>query len=370
MHTIPRDLARQALCDLHHDFPIATTNWDLLLRQARVASVLERLAAGLRDLGLIGAVPPQPRQYLEGACLKVEKLRAELHWELKHIKAALAASDIPIILLKGTAYVMAGLPPARGRIFNDIDILVPLARLHEVEKALVSAGWHPKPLDAYDRHYYREWMHQVPPLTHIRRRTTIDVHHTIVARTTRLQLEPEKLFAAAVPVPGEPRLRTLAPADMVLHSATHLLNEGEFHRGLRDLDDLNLLLRHFGADPTFWPGLVERAASLDLQRPLYYALRYTKRFLGTPVPDEIAEAKALAPPAAALRTIMDLFFERALRSVHPSTRDWLSPLALRSLYVRGHLLLMPPHMLVPHLIRKSLKRVKPIKPPPVVHFDP
>jgi hypothetical protein len=365
-----RDLVRQALRDLHHDFAVAAADWDVLLRQARVAGLLARLATGLRERGLLDAVPPEPRQHLESALLLVEKLHGEVHWELKHIKAAFGASDVPIVLLKGAAYVMAGLPPARGRLFNDIDILVPLKQLSEAEGALVSAGWHGKPLDAYDRHYYREWMHQIPPLTHIRRHTTIDVHHTIVARTTRLQLEPEKLFAAAVPVPGEPRLKTLSPADMVLHSATHLLNEGDFNRGLRDLDDINLLLRHFENEQAFWPGLIDRAAALDLQRPLYYALRYTKRFLGTPVPEEVAEAKQLAPRTPALRALMDLFFERALRSTHPGCRDWLSPLALHSLYIRGHLLLMPPHLLVPHLIRKSLKRAKPIKPPPVVQFDP
>ena len=46
---------------------------------------------------------------------------------------------------------------------------------------------------------------------------------------------------------------------------------------------MNLLLRHFGTDPAFFASLVERAAELDLRRPLFYALRYTARVLGTPI---------------------------------------------------------------------------------------
>ena len=62
--------------------------------------------------------------------------------------------------------------------------------------------------------------------------------------------------------------------------------------------------------------------------------------------------------------------DRALRSVHRSCRDWLSPLALKSLYIRSHLLLMPLHILLPHLLRKSLKRTVTQKAPVVTAFDP
>ena len=64
-----------------------------------------------------------------------------------------------------------------------------------------------------------------------------------------------------------PGFAVLAPEDMVLHSATHLFNEGEFDRGLRDLNDLDLLLREFGAAAELRPRLGFGFAGKDCYRP-------------------------------------------------------------------------------------------------------
>jgi len=354
---------RDALHSLHRRGAVAVQDWDLLIRQARRAGLLARLGHEMADAGLLRSVPAEPRRYLEGECILAEKHARDVRWEVRQIKAALAEMGAPIVLLKGAAYTLAGLPPARGRLFTDIDIMVPFESLGEVEAALRRAGWDSGDITPYDERYYRRWMHQIPPMTHALRGTAIDVHHTIVARTARHRLNARKLFDAAVSVPGDPVLRTLAPADMILHSATHLLNEGEFERGLRDIDDLHLLFRHFGADPEFWPLLLDRAAELDLRRALYYAMRYARCFLGTPIPEDVANSARLEPPGTALRAVMDRLFDRALRPAHASCRDAFSRVALLLLYMRGHLLLMPPHILVPHLLRKAV-RGKPKEPAP------
>jgi len=39
---------------------------------------------------------------------------------------------------------------------------------------------------------------------------------------------------------------------MVLHAATHLFLNEEFSSALRDLADLDSLLRHFGGETRFW----------------------------------------------------------------------------------------------------------------------
>jgi len=353
-----RDLLARVLRTLRERHTLPEVDWDLLIRQARRAGFVARLAIELDAAGLLDAVPAAPRRHLEAERHVAEKHNRDVQWEVRCIKTTLARTGVPIILLKGAAYLMSGSPAARGRIFADIDIMVPAGSLEQVENALRVGGWGSADLDAYDEHYYRRWMHQLPPLSHYSRGTAIDVHHTIVARTRRLHLNAEKLFAAAIPVPGDPELKMLAPADMLLHSAAHLLNEGSFQRGLRDLDDMNLLLRHFSAEPGFWSALIERAAELDLRRPLYYALRYTARLLGTPVPTNIQAAHALNDPAAPFRWFMDALFERALRPDHASCRDALSRLALLLLYVRAHALLMPPHVLLPHLVRKAIMRTK------------
>ena len=357
---LPFEVLRKALTDpaaaALPDLPLDA--WDLMIRQARRAGLLARLAWKIEQQGLSDGVPACVRPHLEAERTLAAKHARDVRWEVRCIQAALAPLDIPVILLKGAAYLIAGLPAANGRVFGDVDILVPKPRLADVESALYEAGWRLIDKDSYDLDYYRRWMHQLPPLQHEGRRTVIDVHHTILPETARVELPAEALVDAALPVAaGQERLRVLAPPDMVLHSATHLFREGEFPRGLRDLHDLDALLRHFpAADPDFWPSLLRRGRALDLGRPLFYALRHAVRLFATPVPAEILDGAArFAPPPPVLR-LMDALLAQALRPPHASCRDPATPAALWLLYVRAHHLRMPPHLLLPHLARKALRR--------------
>jgi hypothetical protein len=110
------------------------------------------------------------------------------------------------------------------------------------------------------------------------------VRHAILPTTARLKPDSAKLLAAAQPAACDPRWRVLAPVDMVQHSATHLFCNEDVGNGLRDLADLDSLLREFVQESGFCPWLTARAAELDLARPLYYALRYVVPILDTPLP--------------------------------------------------------------------------------------
>jgi len=330
-------------------------DWDLLVRQARQADLLAHLCLLLDAQGLLGRVPELPFRHLDSARSYAQAQHRVVRWEVRCLRRALVPIGVSVILLKGAAYVMAGLPPGHGRLFNDIDILVPRERLEETEQALLVQGWMTTHLNAYDQRYYRRWMHELPPLRHIRRRTVLDVHHNILPETARLHPSPEKLIAAAQSFSGDPEVRILAPADMVLHSATHLFHDGELEHGLRDLVDLDALLRDFGRDERFWKGLMPRARELDLLRPLYYALRYTQRILATPVPDAVQQDIRAGCPGVGLKPVMDALFNRALMVDHPSCTLPLTGVARWLLYIRAHYLRMPLYLLVPHLLRKAFR---------------
>ena len=92
-----------------------------------------------------------------------------------------------VVLLKGTAYVAAGLKAGEGRSIGDLDILVARDDLPQVEAALLAAGWEWVKPDPYDDAYYRDHMHELPPLIHKLRDRMIDVHHTILPRTAALR---------------------------------------------------------------------------------------------------------------------------------------------------------------------------------------
>lgn len=329
--------------------------WATLLGQARQAKLLSRLAVRLQQRGWLPGLPAAPRQFLEGALGTADRQRNLVRWEIDRLREALAEVDGPVVLLKGAAYVAAGLPPAQGRLFGDVDFMVPQAQLPQVEGCLLAGGWTHQSLDAYDDRYYRRWMHELPPFKHVWRHTWLDVHHTITPPTSRYAVDGAQLLAAAVPVAGLPHFAVLAPADMVLHCAAHVMLDGELPHGLRDLLDLDDLLRHFGADAGFWPALAARATQLRLAPLLALALAELDAITGLAVPAHLRQVlHAQGAPGGLARAV----FTRVVRPMHPSCDDAGTQLARRLWYLRAHALRMPAQQLAGHLARKAWMRAR------------
>ena len=354
-----RVLIASALMDHKILSDLSIVEWDLLIRQGRRANLLARLAYQLTADGLIDKVPIQPRQHLISALRMVERQDKAMRWEVQCILNALENTGTGVILLKGAAYVMAGLPAANGRTFSDIDILIPKRSIAEAESKLMLNGWQGTHHDDYDQRYYRQWMHEIPPMRHIKRGTAIDVHHTILPESARLKINTPVLFQNAVKLPGYKQLFVLSPEDMLLHSATHLFHEGGLENGLRDLFDLDSLFRFFSKTPSFWSRLVPRAVELGVTRPLYYAIRFSTVMLGTPIPGEVIAASRIGKPSAAVSIFMDYCYRRALRPAHESCNTAGTSFARAWLYIRSHWIRMPFSLLVCHLVRKAIQRSAP-----------
>jgi hypothetical protein len=348
-----RDLLARTLRSPEAITRFSMSQWDILVRQARAAGLLARLASRFRQQGLTAAIPAVARWHFDAAETLADKQRTAVRWELQQLRAALSDLDSPLIVLKGAAYVAGSLPAAQGRLFNDIDILVPRERLQQAESSLMLAGWHATGLSEYDKRYYRRWMHEIPPMQHVQRDTVIDVHHAILPDTARYHPDSAKLRSRAVAVDGLPGVYVLAPEDRILHSATHLFHDGELPHGLRDLTDLDLLLRDAALDRDFWSRLTARAEELQLSRSLFYALRYVRHFLDTPVPAPVMAALDAVAPNRLTLTLMDSIFTRVLAPDHASCDDALTPAARLAAFVRAHWLRMPAHLLIPHLFHKA-----------------
>ena len=275
-----------------------------------------------------------------------ERERA-LRWEIDRLRRAFWGCRFPWVLLKGAAYVALAAPPGRGRRVADIDVLVPEAALADAEVALRRHGWVFAALDPYDARYYREWMHELPPLVHSERKSVVDLHHAILPRTSRLHPSTARIVERSVAL--EPDVRVLCPSHMTLHAAAHLFHDGQIAGALRDLVDLDALFRWFARVPAFWSEFVGEASALGLTRPAYYAVRYASRLLGTPVDREAAVAIERWRPPAAVQQAMDWLVQRTLLGTGSSA-------AAYALYVRSHWLRMPPLMLARHLLRKSSRR--------------
>ena len=331
--------------------------WDLLLRIARQTRLLGRLAVIMDEAGEVEQLPASVQQQFTAARVFVTHYQRAACWEINRILAALEGSDVPLVLLKGSAYILAGLPPSRGRLLSDVDLLVPRELLDSFERTLLAHGWAAVKLEEYDQRYYRTWMHELPPLRHPQRFIEVDIHHTITPLTSRLRPDPEKLLADSVSL-ADGRLRILQPVDMVLHSAVHLFHDGELANSLRDLVDLTDLFQHFGKHAGFWEKLVERARSQELLRPLFYTMRYTNRFLAADIPVSAMSAAGDAAPTAPVLRIMDNLIAAVMLPEHPDFPRRRRVVAQWLLYVRSHWLRMPPGKLLLHLARKQIMRWK------------
>ncbi len=338
---------------------LSARDWEAVLGQARQSGLLGRLGMFFGDRGWMDEVPPGPRRHLESGMSLAVRQQHEVQWEVHHLSKALAGVETPVVLLKGAAYLMARLPCARGRLFADVDVLVLQAQLPAAEAALFGAGWISEERDAYNQRYYRQWMHEIPPLRHVLRGTVIDMHHTISPPTSRFKVLARQLLEHLVPLEGMEGLFVLSPIDMVLHSAVHLFQEGEFGHGLRDLLDLNDLLKHFSASPDFWENLLARSDELGLQVPLFHALHHIRRLFGTTPPAHLQARIEMMGPNSMARAVMSWCLKLALRPMHPSCDTPFTGLARWLLYVRSHVLRMPLFLVIPHLLRKAWMRTVP-----------
>lgn len=327
-------------------------DWDSLIRVCRRGNLLAKLAEGAHSTGLIQELCGPVACSLEAALTLSRRQERAVHWEIACLQEALAAIDIPLVLLKGAAYLAQGIPEARGRLYSDIDLLIPASRISDVESELIKFGWATTHFDAYDQRYYRQWMHELPPMKHLQRGTVVDVHHRILPRTSRYAPEPDLMLSEAVPSMFNERVLTLSPVDMLLHSATHLFHEGDLANGFRDLLDIDALLRRVISEHGGGEQLWLRAHALNLDEPLSLALRYANRLLGTPV-----EPPATDTPSRR-RPLLDWMYLRALHPHHPLLDSRTADAARLGLYIRSHWLRMPPLLLFQHLARKAYSRTK------------
>ncbi|HEY0413062.1 MAG TPA: nucleotidyltransferase family protein [Allosphingosinicella sp.] len=310
-------------------------DWTSLLACARAESLAGSLAFRLQGL----PVPPAAEPLLEDARQAAGQARTEALWEAEMARRALAPLGVPVILLKGTAYAAAGLAAAAGRSIGDLDILVPRDSLPRVEQALLAAGWEWVKEDAYDDLYYRRWMHELPPLVHAARDRMIDVHHTILPLTARPTPDSAALIADSVALDNG--LRILSPPDMIVHAAAHLFADGDLAGGLRNLWDIDRLLRDFAGAPGFWAELHDRAARHGLLAAVHRAGRLANDLYGTPVP-ETWRVWDSADPLFKARLLARDGWGRERR-----------PILRLAFYARSHWLRMPPLMLAQHLWKKA-----------------
>jgi hypothetical protein len=305
--------------------------WNSLLAAARAERLIGTLAWRLTTI----YVPSAVRPILNDAKADSGREAQQALWEADRAAQALRGLGIPVVLLKGTAYVAADLRAGQGRFIGDLDILVPKHAMPDVERALMAAGWEWVKEDPYDDAYYRQWMHELPPMIHVERDRMIDVHHTILPLTARQTPDAASMLADAVPITDG--LYILSPEDRVVHSVAHMLADGDMQGGLRNLWDIYCLL------PDVEPAALDRRAA-------HHGLRA-----------HVRQAQRLAAAIYGDGARLTLW-DRLVRTRLLARDGWgreTRKLLVFAFFVRSHWLRMPPLMLARHLFTKWRKGHRP-----------
>lgn len=330
--------------------------WDRLVRIARLGSAASLLHARYEAAGALDLLPAPVARQLHSERTIAEYRIQMTRWNLRHLAEVLGPLGTELVLLKGSAYIAQGAPWGRGRLTGDVDLLVRASEIGRAEAALRAAGWRFGEIDDYDERYYREWSHELPPLMHPERPLPLDLHHTILPVTSRLRPDAGALVAASVALPGTP-LRVLAPEHQLLHTCCHLFEDSDMWHQLRDLLDLDAMLRAYADHAGFDDRLAESAAHHGLHRPLHYGLRYARLLLASPVPALAArEAARHARPSRPTALLMDALVVRSLLPASPdspvsASRRW----SKRALKARHLARRFPPRLLARHLRTKLFR---------------
>jgi len=292
-----------------------------------------------------GKAKGKMKDVLENGLLRTEFDHRMLQFEMDRLERSLEGTGVQPVLLKGAAYVACGTKAGEGRRVSDIDVLVCENELAKVEECLINTGW---AFDLgvdndYDLYYYRKYMHELPPLRHNKRRTIIDVHHSLLPRTSRMKIRTDLMLKASISIEGR-ALRVLQPIDMFIHSAVHSFADGSFDTPARSILELHYLLQHLNVSEI--NKLIPRAEEVGGIKATATALWA----LSTLYQDETAASLFRQYGLKPVSSLVRYALTQKINNVESAT------FAKFLLFTRSHFLRMPLHLLLLHLGRKFMRR--------------
>ena len=324
--------------------------WSQLVDESYGHYFIARLYFLLQENSLEEYIPSSLLWHFSSAELYFQAHKKDISIEMEKIENALKMANVTPCYLKGTAYLHNDLKVSKGRLFSDIDLFVEKANIEKVEQILHWHGWKPGKVSTYDEHYYRQWMHEIPPLTHQTRGSTIDLHHNLLPLTARYAFDERDINNAVCQ-----ESRSLAPVELTLHCIVHLMMESEFIKGFRDLSDIHLLIVEYrNLEANFLLNLIRTSKQLGVEVLVFYALTLLARHFNLMIEPEIERELNKIKVSFIKKKIMTAIFSRALLAPIRLDNSISNLFCHLALYIRGHYLRMPVRLLIPHLYKKAM----------------
>lgn len=317
-------------------------HWTEFLQQAREHGLTARFYYVLRQQNLLHLVPEKVRQHGKSAAYYAEKQQHSLYFELQQLESLFSAVDCPCILLKGAAYRVLALPVSFGRLFADIDILVPASKLKQIRDKLFFNGFIEGAMSDYDRDYYLNWSHQNPPLQHYQRGTVIDLHHHIYPTASAKKIDIAPIFNHAEALPGS-SFKVPKTAHLFIHAAVHLFYQEESHKLVKDIIDLNDLLLAVAQQQQVTL-LLQQAREMAVHSAVINACWVLAKLFANPNALSLLAQATEQPQPKVCKLLLTMLQEHGVKA-------WL---ARKLWFLRGHALKMRWQVLLYHALAKPI----------------
>lgn len=317
----------------------------------RHEKLLARFYLLLDECQLTELLPVQLKRHCENAKTLAAKQRTVVIGEVSRLKVTFAREKYPLLFLKGAAYIICNSRAGLGRVFSDIDVLVPKHVIDNAEGRLAINGWLSKEIDDYDEKYYRQWSHEIPPMQHGIRGTLLDLHHNLVPPVSGKAIEMERLLEiAGTDVDG---VMILNEAGMFYHSAIHLFFNDDYSAAMRDMTDLYLMVKQ--QPDSFYQSLFELHALSGFEKESCIALRFLQIDYNVELPNWVSERVTCVLKSIGKWELSALRYASGPKHSLLAHGEYKVPTCFAE--IRGHFLKMPPHILVFHSSMKLFRAV-------------
>ena len=249
------------------------------------------------------ALPAAVEERLERADLASSFLSLVARQTLAEAIQAFDDAGIRAVVLKGFAISEAVYPGAAARPMVDLDLLVRDADAAGAAACLERLGYRDEPdhNPAFDRRFGGEIRFRRAD----ENRLAVELHWDLLNSEwprRAMRIPAEAWWQRAVPLAiGPVRTWALAPDDTLLYLAIHLAIHHTYDGPLMFLDLDRLICNGPALD---WDAIVRDATACRVRHCLYFALEFTRRLYGTPIPAPVLSA--LQPSAAICRAVEGL----------------------------------------------------------------
>jgi len=328
---------------------IKLKEWEQVIEVLRESDLLACCYFRLKDNNQLAQLPDFALKHVTSAMVYSERQAKQVLFEAQQIQDTLSGIGVKPYFLKGASYTLQNSNNSRGRVYSDIDVLVSKGDILKSEKALSDNGWQSCNVSDYDDKYYREWSHEIPPMSHATRGTTLDLHHNIVLPISGRAVPIKDFVKNGVIV--ENGCSVLSLPATVMHSCVHLVINEECHHAFRDLLDISALIKDSDS-AQFWTDIIELANKLNFVKELYIALSVANIFGMLEIPEELSARFSLFKDDKLLQYRIQSVYALSFQPHSKHIQTFRHALAVFISYIFGHLNKMPLKVLLPHLTTK------------------